>query len=597
MERKNTITFILLLVILLLPLNVFAECMTCSETADGLSFCSPCVENPPSEPEKDEVISKQNPVYSPDVEKFIEERQIYHPSDFPDLNETVEALKAYLDGKEMAWKSKKKRLFDDLIDTGGLTIENWLEEGVKHLLSVKEKNPESRHVFEGLGRIYWELYFHTKNEEYLKKAADAFIYAEELGLKHSVENHPYRGVNYIDEVTDILSILGDRDRVDKYFSRLLKPTPDYTYLNYAKVLSKLNDERADEFFKKVLSIRKEGDINPIVDYAEYLLDRKKDKEALSILKQLKPSEEYFYTHFLKGVALERIGRLKEAEKEYKKYLKFREPPAVDTGVYRAPSRYKIPGSKLQKDIPFDENSDIHIMDKRSTPCGSTDWECMARYYMVYTINGEAERGGGTLGMMRAVAWNVRTRVFYYRGVIACPGTTGYCHNYAAQYSLVKDDINSVYRRYYYVIETGGYAGLSIGSYTTGSKKVYDDVFNGRVPDPIVGACLYGSRSGTTCDGTCSDSGIWNSFTSYKSGVEFRAGRLEYYWDALSGTQCYRFIPTSTPTGGFCGKDCWASKGVICPVTTTLVNACHSPGSGYYNYTGPCYGNFFWRFNQ
>jgi tetratricopeptide (TPR) repeat protein len=364
--------------------------MTCEESDDGVSFCSPC---PADEPEKPEMLSQCNSAYSQDVLEFIKSTELSHPAFLPDPNETVEALKAFLDGNEKAWKSKKKRLFDEPIDTGGLSIETWLEESVKRLLSVKEKYPESRHVFEGLGRIYWELYFHTRNEEYLKKAADAFICAEELGIKYGTETTPFKGIHYINEMTDILSILGDRERVDKYFSRLIKPTPDFTYLNYAKVLSKLNDERADEFFKKVISIRQEEHISPVVDYAEYLLDRGRDKEALSILQQLKPSEEYFYTHFLKGVALERIGRLKEAEKEYKKYLKFREPPAVDTGVYKAPSRYKIPGSKLQKDIPFDENSGISIMDIRSTPCGSTDWECKARYYMVYTINGEAEQAG------------------------------------------------------------------------------------------------------------------------------------------------------------------------------------------------------------
>lgn len=216
----------------------------CEESGDGMSFCSPC---PADEPEKPEVSVQSSSVFSPDVKKFIEEAGLYHPAFLPDPNETVEALKAFLDGNEKAWKSKKKRLFDEPIDTGGLSIETWLEESVKRLLPVKEKYPESRHVFEGLGRIYWELYFHTRNEKYLEKAADAFIY---------------------------LSALADLVRLDKYFSKLIKLSPDNyaIYHYYAKALSKLNDKRADEFFKKAISIRHEGHISPVVDYAEYLLD-------------------------------------------------------------------------------------------------------------------------------------------------------------------------------------------------------------------------------------------------------------------------------------------------------------------------------------
>lgn len=485
-------------------------------------------------------------------------------------------------------------------------------------MSFKEKYPESRHIFEGLGRIYKELWIHTQENTYLLKAADAFIQAEDMGIKYGIKyDEIVNASHYIDEVADILSILSDRQRLDKYFSRVLKLNPEnyYAYLYYAKALSRLNDKRADKYYEKAISLRQQGDFQPVVDYAEHLLDREKDKEALDVIQLLTNPSEYdaFYPHFLKGLALERMGRLEEAEEEYNKYSKFRDIPKtsanenernipVDDVFFRPPSRYKIPHSTLQKDIIFSGAiSDVMLMaTSRATPaCASNDWACKARYYMVWTINGEAEKSGaygpGTLGMMRAVGWNIRTRVFNLRGQIISTGCSGTCYANATQYPLT--DINSLYKRYYYVIDTGGYAGLAIGGYTAKSEQVFFDVLYGRVPDPIVPGCVYGGLSGSWCEGSCTGSGLWNSFPSSRSGQQFRAGRLKSYWDPLSGDSCYQFLPMSVPAGAFCNKSCWAEKGAICPVTRTLSGLCHNPWQGFYDYTGPVYGNFFWRFNQ
>ncbi len=79
---------------------------------------------------------------------------------------------------------------------------------------------------------------------------------------------------------------------------------------------------------------------------------------------------------------------------------------------------------------------------------------------VWSIYGEAEKPGpygpGTIGMMRAVGWHIRTRVFNGKGIIACPKETGVCLNYASAYSLIYGDINSLAKRYFYVIDTGSY---------------------------------------------------------------------------------------------------------------------------------------------
>ncbi|MEW6052284.1 MAG: tetratricopeptide repeat protein [Nitrospirota bacterium] len=587
--------------------QVIAAEVTEERIADGFAVTTPKVVE-----EEKEVAQMPSP-FSPEVEAFIENTEFVKASNLPDRNESVEALRAYLEEVEKVKHSIKRRGFGEPIDTEGESIVVWLEKSVGRLLSMRDKYPESRHLYEGLGRIYRELYYHSQRKEYLEKAADAFTQAEDLGAVHAIEGNPFIGMHYVDEMTEVLSIVGDRKRVDKYFSRLITPTITYTYLNYAKVLSKLNDPKAEEFFEKVLTIRQDGDINPVVEYAEYLLDRGKNKEALCILQQLNPSEDYSYTYFLKGFALERMGKLKKAEEEYKKYLKF-----SDTGGYRAPlpTKYKIPGSKLQKDIFFkSENSKdgeslksgtVSAADIRDTSpyCSSTDWACKARYYMVWTINGEAEKAGsfgsGTVGMMRAVGWNIRTRVNILSGTIDCVGTQ-YCFHNAPGYTIPAGDVTALHKRYYYVIEKGVYEGLKIGSYTSGSAKVYEDVFNGRVPDPIAGKCLYGTMSGEKCNGTCTSSGIWNSFWASQSGQEFRAGKLEWYWNPQWGTDgCYRFVPMYSPTGAYCGINCWKERGVICPVVKKLDYSPYRLCSGGYTnypYNGPVYGNFFWSFNR
>jgi len=623
--HKITLNLIILFSVLFLSSNMLfaSECKKSEESVDGIvieSYEPLDITSLLAEPKKPEMSLQSNSIFSPDVEQFINGTELSHVAGLPDPNETVEALKAYLEGIEKVKKSIKKRFFDDPIDTVGSAIEDWLNGALKRVLSAKEKYPESRHVSEVLGRIYKELYAHTNNDEYLTRAADAFIFAEEMGIKHGM-----MAPHYTFELSDILSTLADRHRLDRYFSKIIELDTDnyYAYLYYAKALSRLSDQRADQFFEKAVSMRQDGDFQPVVDYAEHLLNVGKNKKALITLQELGPQEDYaFYPHFLKGLALEKIGRVEEAKKEYSRYLEFRginkmsanegewDIP-VDDGLFRPPSRFKIQGSELQKDIlftneqPISSGKIVSASQKRDTPnCGSTDWACKARYYMVWTINGEAEKAGycgnhtvsGTTGMMRAVGWNVRTRVFIQKGIISCSGSENWCFNWAPDYKLIANDVNSVYKRYWGVIETGGYAGLAIGNYTSISEQVFYDVFNGRVPDPIAGRCLNGYLNGSSCDGTCTSSGIWNSFWSYQSGPEFRAGKVEQYFDW--GIQCYKFVPMSPPTWAFCGKQCYDSKGPICPQYATPGGfQCRSDGQGWYYYNGPCYGNIFYRFNM
>lgn len=420
--------FVFLLCSLLLknlPMLFAEECWKNEVSVDGT------IENQASPSqgleEQSVIFAQSQPVFSPEVENLIQGTELSHAAGLPDPNESVEALSAFLEEMKRVKQSIKKRMFGDEINTEGLEIDKWLTKGEKNLLKLKEKYPESRHIYEGLARIYQELYEYTKDISYLEKASNSFIQAEELGTRYGVVGVPH----YVSEVFNILVMLSRTDQIDNYFMMVSKafPTNEFVYLNYAKALSNLKDKKADEFFKKAISLRLEGDFQPIVDYVEYLLDREMYKEAIEVLNQLSPSEDYaYYPHFLRGFALEKIGQIKNAETEYKKFLKFYEDTKNQDAsqfskyLFRVPSRYRIPGSPLQKNIFFkneskngDEtnNTKTAMVYRDTTPyCMPDDWICKATYYIVWTINGEAEQGGGTIGMMRAIAWNMRTRVFW-----------------------------------------------------------------------------------------------------------------------------------------------------------------------------------------
>jgi tetratricopeptide (TPR) repeat protein len=480
-----------------------------------------------------------------------------------------------------------------------------IEKLAKRLLDAQVKYPQSRHIHEALGWFYQRMYESSNDKSKLVKAVDAFIRAENFHFGHSALT---LYSNYSDMVSKILIILNDKKKLDDYFSVILErhPSDMFAHLSYAKALSSFSDSQAELYFEKAISLKDKDNFQPTIDYVEHLLDMGKYEKALSVLN--KEKSEAYYLHFLKGYTLEKLGKFKEAEEEYRCYLKFKEITSFGKGFFKPDVKYRIPESKLQKGIDFKE---VQIQStttcpnpQYSTPCASADWECNMRTYAVWAINGEAERNNGTLGMMRAVAWNIRNRVFSPTSSVYCPGQFT-CTNYAYCYplSLVKwpSDPNTLYQRYFQVINTGRYAGLQFTTYTWQSEQVFFDVFNGLVPDPYSGKCPTGILYGGSCSGTCLGSTpiVLGSFPSYRTGMEFRAGKL--YPKDDWGYHCYEFKPMGQPDMGNCSSQnvpCFINQKVICPRYATSSDniLCYSDGIGPYYYTGPVYGNFFWSTN-
>jgi len=421
----------------------------------------------------------------PGVREFIADNYLSHAAEFPDPNEPIEPLRLYLEGQQ--------KLRDGKVD-----------EAVALFRSAVANYPDSRHAHAGLGYALWQRYQQSQAEDDLRAAVQKFILADEIGMK-------YGRVHYTYHVAIGLGQLKDPSTMDSYFEKALQDgnEPYLVSLDYARGISLLEDPRAEEWYKKAMAVEPEGVADAVAYYAEWLLDHGREAEALQILR---PDAHIEYLHFLRGVALERLGRMDQARTEYLQYVKY---SAFDP----APSRYRISGSQVQAGIVFDD---------QISPLGEG---CMGYELLANVIDCEAR--GESEGGQRAVGWTVRTRVF--------KGTLPSC--VYVDNSGCGDFLSC---KYECVITQGA-----------GSQFIYDcgrtpdptpshvryDVYNGYAPDPTIGYCPNGSYQGDVCSGSvhCS-SGATTGASS--------EGPMRYY---SAGGTC--------STGG--EYSCLTSKGKIC----------------------------------
>lgn len=551
--------------------------------------------------------------YSEEVLAFIDGTWLSHAAGLPDPNETVDTLRVYLDAMEIVQSSIKERMLEERPETpdagGG---EQELYRAALKLEEAQHTSPDSRNLAEGVGRIYMELFARTGNSSYLPPAEDAFLTAESLGMRHAVGGGPH----YTAELAEIFTTLEDRGGLDRYFEDVLAHYP-LTYLanlDYAKALAVTNDGRAEFFYSKAIAVRPQGNFNSVVFYAEYLMDRGEDQKALKLLQSaLTPEEDHaYYPHFLKGVAAERLGDVDTAAAEYKLFLRFNDIPkmSIDEGgqnvpfqqeeLFRPAVKYRIAGSVLQKGIRF-EDLEAQTLDHvgiPSTVCPSLTWECKARYYAVKTLNGEAR--DLPEGSYRAVAWSFRARAFWLSAWRECPWRC-YCDGpHADGVRYTSGNLDSLYRRYYYVIDQRyQYAGLISGNYNDWvARQAWTDVFYAFVPDPTTGACLAGYRNGSGCDGQCTQNTIWFYIDTIGRATQFRAGQINIHYPSHSTCWYESLDPSYTPGDNNCCwiGTCWRYYGAVCPLYGNLY--CNNLGTCRFGCSGqtwgPVKGNFFWR---
>lgn len=553
--------------------------------------------------------------YSEEVLAFIDGTWLSHAAGLPDPSETVDTLRVYLDAMEIVKSSVKERIFEERPEVRDATsAEQELYGAALRLEDAQQLSPGSRSLAEGVGRVYMELFERTANSSYLRQAEDAFLTAEKLGMQHAISGEPH----YTAELADIFTFLADRAGLDRYFEGILAKYPlNYiANLDYAQALARTNDRRAESFYSKAISLRPLGNFNSVVFYAEYLLDRSEDRTALELIQStLTPAEDHaYYPHFLKGLALERLGQPESAATEYKLFLRFNDIPkmSIDKGgqdvpfqqeaLFRPAARYRIPGSELQRGIRFEEEKVLQPLDHIGVPtsvCPTPQtWECKAQYYAVKTLNGEARDLPD--GSYRAVAWSMRARAFWVSAWRMCPFICWCDSPHADGVNVTPGNLDSLYRRYYYVIDQRfQYAGLISGNYFDPvAREAWTDVFYGFVPDPTTGACLAGHRNGSACDGQCTQNTIWFYIDTIGRATQFRAGVLA--WHSTSrGCWWYQLDPGLTPRDNQCCNigTCLTSYGAVCPRYGHLYcnwgGTCFScPRQGWR--LGPDKGNFFWR---
>jgi tetratricopeptide (TPR) repeat protein len=229
----------------------------------------------------------------------------------PDPNEPPEALDRYQEARRLVAERK------------------W-DEAKEMLAEATEEFPESRHLHQQYAELLWHLSEGT-DQDLLKQSGQEAVRAMELAS--SAGRVDYR---LTDLVAKTLGRTGDKATLDRLFSRALAQDPSaVVHLDYAKGLALLEDPRAGEMLEKTAKLDPDGDA--AVSYGEWLLDQGRDSEALEALPTSSP---LYYVHFLRGVALERLGRAQEARAEYERFK-------VYSSTYPAPARFRIPGSRLQ----------------------------------------------------------------------------------------------------------------------------------------------------------------------------------------------------------------------------------------------------------
>ena len=373
---------------------------------------------------------------SPEVEIFIAKTYLAHASEFPDPNESVEILEQYLEGQK-------------LLRGGDVeTAIQLFEKAVEHY-------PDSRHTHAGLALAFSHRSRASGDIKDIRSAAAEFIQAAEIGME-------FGKVHYTPEIAKNLALSKDVETLDAFFERVVALEPDNyrIALDYARGLHLLDDPRAPQWYKKAISLQPPSDANSDANfdarayYAEWLLEHGSDSDVLQLLRS---DEDAQYLHFLRGVALERLGELNEAQAEYRQYEAFSER-------FPAPARFRIIGSQAQSAVVFEGAT------RSQTDGMLTDFSQLI----------SCEAHNETQGGMRAVGWTVRTRVM--RGSMGSDGTGGPCLDVDnSGMTLAHQYLSVMYQPNQFTTDCGK-------PRTPTTDHVADDVYSGWAPDPVGRYC-------------------------------------------------------------------------------------------------------------
>jgi tetratricopeptide (TPR) repeat protein len=357
--------------------------------------------------------------------------------------------------------------------------------------------PESRHLHKQLAQLLWYFYNDVTNDRStLDQAIEEATRAVRIGFSFGEVDH-----HLTDLLARALGQTNDVETLDRLFTEALAiDSSSRVYLDYAHGLSLMDNPRTADVFRKAIEQEPQGTVSALTEFSEWLLDRGRQSEVVDLLARA-PNP---YLRFLRGVALEQLGRLEEARQEY---ARFKEHSISSP----APRRFKIPDSPIQSQsgIKFIGDDRINILNNS----GSDRAIITAAVISTQTIQGLSyliygEAGNETIGGMRAVGWIVRSRAL--RGSVgspACPYVENSGFALADQYKSVMcqgsgNQFNGMCLAWCANPDT------TSCSSNTHTNSVANGVYNGYAPDPVAKHCPGGITSwggsycadGTTCRG-------------------------------------------------------------------------------------------------
>lgn len=420
-------------------------------------------------------------------DRFIAATYFSHMNSIPDDDEPLEVLQGHVKAQELLLAEKN-------------------DEAVTLLQALVKKYPDARHANEGLAIALKERYNKEGDINDLHASTEYFAKA----IKKAIQVNVLPLISM--QVGVDLGKLGQMEQLNSIFEELDKhfPDNDLVALDYARGLAAANDPKAEDWFKKAISLCEEN--GAPVEYGEWLLDRERYSDALVVLDpKLDPYEGDRFLHFLRGYALERLGQEDKARLEYDKVKKLLAPGSM----LQFKSKYRIESSPLQKGLNFEGVGQARI-----------DCEGMTNLRKMVMCEAEGESIGGK----RAVAWVARNRVF----------------NGSRDCVTVNNAGSDNCEKYNSVVTQSGQFNYRCGK--TPNQQAIDaaeDVWAGWAPEPSQGRCKGGGGySGDKCTGRCKKS-------SYQGG--YSDGDMMFYSTTGLCSATHPFADCTSKHDKVCGN--------------------------------------------
>ena len=280
----------------------------------------------------------------------------------PDPGEPAGAIKAYLLTQEQFQRAWSRIEAGPSRGEPDFDPHALLDEVLRARRRAVVLYPMSRHAWEGVGEFFWRRYHWRPRRADLREAVTAYSRAAELLVPHGTARMGGRDFHGLATyVARGLVALSDTAALDAFFSKVKgSELWEGARETYVVALGLLNDPGADRMFREHLAESPQF----LWSYVDYLIDRRRDEEALRIVEQTPhlvpgsdPPRRYPSDYARRGALLERLGRAADAETEYRRY--FAAIGQTSWSQHSVEERYRVPGSTLQTGMKFHPN--VHAL--------------------------------------------------------------------------------------------------------------------------------------------------------------------------------------------------------------------------------------------